>query len=160
QRVDFAQMVAEHPLLDEFWRERSAYPLLDRIDIPLFSSGVWGKMQLHTRGNIDGFLRARGPKKLRMSAAPNAWAAAAEYASADVHRAVMLPFYDHYLKGAETSWAARPAVEYFVRGSATVRTSAVWPPDTVSYRSFFLDSAKSGSVRSLNDGSLRSTPPS
>jgi putative CocE/NonD family hydrolase len=94
-----------------------------------------------------------------MSAAPNAWAAAAAYASADFHRAVMLPFYERYLKGKETTWSARPTVEYFVRGSAAVRTSTVWPPDTVSYRSFFLNSAKSGSVRSLNDGSLRSTPP-
>jgi putative CocE/NonD family hydrolase len=155
QETDLARIIARHPLLDEFWKERCAYPLIEQIDIPLFSSGVWGKMQLHTRGNIDGFLKASGPKKLRMSAAPNAWAAAAEYASEEFHREVMLPFYDHYLKGADTSWTARPAVEYFVRGSAAKRTSAVWPPATVSYRRFFLDAAKSGSVHSLNDGSLQ-----
>jgi uncharacterized protein len=154
QETDLARIVAEHPLLDEFWKERCAYPLLEQIDIPLFSSGVWGKMQLHTRGNIDGFLNATGPKKLRMSAAPNAWAAAAEYASEEFHREVMLPFYDHYLKAMDTAWTARPAVEYIVRGSMARRTSTAWPPETVSYRRFFLDPAKSGSVHSLNDGSL------
>jgi putative CocE/NonD family hydrolase len=133
--------------------------MLDRIQLPLFSSGVWGKMQLHTRGNIDGYLQARGQKKLRMSAAPNAWAAAAEYASEDFHRAVMLPFYDQHLKGIESGWSARPAVEYFVRGSTVRRTAATWPPDTVSYREFFLSPDRSGSVHSLNDGSLLSLPP-
>jgi predicted acyl esterase len=159
QETDLSRLIAQHPLLDGFWRERSASLLLDRIEVPLFSSGVWGKMQLHTRGNIDGFQSARGPKKLRMSSAPNAWAAAAEYASADFHREVMLPFYDYYLKGKATSWSTRPTVEYFVRGSTAARTSTVWPPETVIYQRFFLDGTKSGSVHSLNDGSLRGAPP-
>jgi putative CocE/NonD family hydrolase len=116
-------------------------------------------MQLHTRGNIDGFLKAKGPKKLRMSAAPNAWAAAAEYASEDFHHSTMLPFYDHYLKGLETSWLSRPSVEYFVRSSTISRASSVWPPETVHYQQLFLSPAKSGSVQSLNDGSLETGSP-
>jgi predicted acyl esterase len=159
QLADLTTMITGHPLLDEFWRERSAEALLERIKVPLFSSGVWGKMQLHTRGNIDGFQRATGPKKLRMSAAPNAWAAAAEYASEEFHRSVMLPFYDHYLKGIPTSWLERPAVEYFVRGSMQRRTAAQWPPENISYQRLFLSAAKSGSVHSLNDGMLHSLAP-
>lgn len=159
QETDLGDLLAEHPLLDAFWQERSAHRVLDRIRVPLFSSGVWGKMQLHTRGNIDGFTRAQGPKKLRMSAAPNAWAAAAEYASEDFHRAVMLPFYDHYLKGLETSWNARPAVEYFIRGTALARTSTTWPPQTMRYHRFYLSSTRSGSVQSLNDGTLQTSAP-
>ena len=159
QETDLTRMIAEHPLLDDFWKERSAYPELEKIKVPLFSSGVWGKMQLHTRGNIDGFVKASGPKKLRMSAAPNAWAAAAEYASEEFHRAVMLPFYDHYLKGLETSWVTRPAVEYFVRGAAGARSASAWPPPTVQYRALYLDAARSGGVTSLNDGSLQSALP-
>ena len=59
--------------------------------IPAVSS----KHQLHTRGNIDAFARVKGEKKLRLSAAPNAWAAAAEFSSVDFHQKVLLPFYDH-----------------------------------------------------------------
>lgn len=158
QATDLQQMIAGHPLLDDFWHERTAWDLLDQIDVPLFSSGVWGKMQLHTRGNIDGYTRARGPKRLRMSAAPNAWGAAAEYSSADFHRAVMLPFYDHYLKGLETSWISKPPVEYAVRGSGVFRTAAQWPPETVRYETLYLGADMSGSVYSLNDGSLAVTP--
>lgn len=154
QETDLTRLVAEHPLRDDFWRQRSAQEVLDQINVPLFSSGVWGKMQLHTRGNIDGFQQARGPKKLRMSAAPNAWAAAAEFASPAFHERVMLPFYDHYLKGLETSWGQRPAVEYAVRGTDIVRTGDQWPPAGVSYRAMYLTGEMTGSVTSLNDGGL------
>jgi putative CocE/NonD family hydrolase len=71
----------------------------------------------------------------------------------------MLPFYDHYLKGLDTSWTTRPAVEYCVRGTTFARTSTTWPPETVQYQRFFLDSTKSGSVQSLNDGGLHSSVP-
>jgi putative CocE/NonD family hydrolase len=159
QETDLTDLLAAHPLLDDFWRERSALASCEQIDIPLFSSGVWGKMQLHTRGNIDGFTRAKGPKKLRMSGVPNAWAAAAEFSSVDFHRNVMLPFYDHYLKGMETSWTSRPTVEYAVRGSNLMRTAQQWPPENVRYEKYYLDPARSGSVHSLNDGALSKTPP-
>ena len=159
QETDLTSLIAAHPLYDDFWRERSALDLLDQIEVPLFSSGVWGKMQLHTRGNIDGFTRARGPRKLRMSGVPNAWAAAAEFASREFHQQVMLPFYDHYLKGKDTSWTQRPAVEYAVRGSRTMRSANQWPPENVVYRDYYLSPSKSGSLHSINDGMLLSEPP-
>ncbi|MBR0755734.1 CocE/NonD family hydrolase [Bradyrhizobium jicamae] len=156
QKTDLDSLLAEHPLFDDFWRERSAWDKLDQIEVPLYSSGVWGKHQLHTRGNIDGYQRARGPKKLRMSAAPNAWTAAAEFASTDFHRAVMLPFYDRWLKGIETGWESRPAVEFFVGGSGERRVAAQWPPAETEYQTLYLSPTRSGSVHSFNDGSLAS----
>ena len=159
QTTDLGRMLADHPLLDDFWRERSAWDKLDQIAVPLFSSGVWGKHQLHTRGNIDGYQKARGVKKLRMSAAPSAWAAASEYASPDFHRSVMLPFYDRWLKGIATDWEDRPAVEYAVRGSGVMRQATQWPPESVRYLNLYLGAGKSGSVHSLNDGTLEQVEP-
>jgi predicted acyl esterase len=158
QDVDLERLVAAHPTYDDFWRERSASEVLDRIEIPLYSSGVWAKHQLHTRGNIDGFRRARGPKKLRMSGAPNAWAANAEFNSVVFHERVLLPFYDHYLKGRDTDYLARPDVEYAMRPINATRTATAWPPATVAYRTYYLDPTPSGSVTSLNDGSLADAP--
>jgi uncharacterized protein len=158
QDTDLTAMIAAHPMYDDFWRERSAWEVLDRIKVPLYSSGVWAKMQLHTRGNIDGYLRARGPKKLRMSGVPNAWAAAAEFASVDFHKRVLLPFYDHYLKGASTDYLARPNVEYAVRGSNAMRSSDTWPPANVRYVACYLTQLASQSVTSLNDGGLSRAP--
>jgi uncharacterized protein len=158
QDTDLTAMIAAHPMYDDFWRERSAWEVLDRIKVPLYSSGVWAKMQLHTRGNIDGYLRARGPKKLRMSGAPNAWGAAAEFASVDFHKRVLLPFYDHYLKGEPTDYLARPNVQYAVRGSNVMRGSDTWPPANVRYVSCYLTQVASQSVTSLNDGGLSRSP--
>ena len=139
-------MVAAHPTYDDFWRERSAWEILDSIKVPLYSSGVWAKMQLHTRGNIDGYLRATGPKKLRMSGVPNAWAAAAEFSSVEFHKNVLLPFYDHYLRGKQTDYLARPNVEYAVRGANLVRKADTWPPPNTRYTRWFLNASPSGSV--------------
>ena len=152
-------MVAAHPTYDEFWRERNALELLDRVTVPVYSSGVWSKHQLHTRGNIDAFAKVKGEKKLRLSAAPNAWAAAAEFSSIDFHQKVLLPFYDHYLKGKETDYVKRPNVEYAVRGAGAMRQSETWPPKGVRYTAWHLTAEQSESVTSLNDGGLTLAPP-
>jgi predicted acyl esterase len=154
QDTDLAGLLAAHPTYDDFWRERSAWEVLERITIPVYSSGVWAKMQLHTRGNIDAFARVKGPKKLRMSGAPNAWAAAAEFNNVNFHLMVMLPFYDHYLKGLDTDYVKRPPVEYAVRGTTVMRQSESWPPPRLRYVPLYLNGRNSESVSSLNDGGL------
>lgn len=143
-----------HPLYDEFWRERSPLESLDRIQVPLFSIGVWGKHQLHLAGNILGYQRARGPKKLYITGALNAVAAQAAFSKIDFHEEFLLPFYDQYLKGRETSHAKRPPVEYAVLNGDGTRTAESWPPPGTRPEPLFLSAARSGTLVSLNDGSL------
>ena len=159
QLCDINLLIQQHPTYDEFWRERCAAERLHEIEVPLYSVGVWGKVDLHTRGNINGFRRARGPKKLKMIGPINAFVANREFASAEMHARVLLPFYDHYLKGKETDYASRPAVEYFVRGADATRTADTWPPPGVRYVTWNLSGKKSGGVTSLNDGSLTRESP-
>jgi uncharacterized protein len=154
QKTDLDLLLSSHPTYDEFWKARNAAERLHEITVPLYSIGIWGKVDLHTRGNIDGFRRASGPSKLQMRGPPNAWAANAEFNSVELHRKVMLPFYDRYLKGLKTEYEARAPVEYFVRGANLFRTADTWPPAGVKYQPFFLSAEKSGSVTSLNDGLL------
>ena len=159
QLCDINLLIQQHPTYDDFWRERCAAERLHEIEVPLYSVGVWGKVDLHTRGNINGFRRARGPKKLKMIGPINAFVANREFASAEMHARVLLPFYDHYLKGKETDYASRPAVEYFVRGADATRTADTWPPPGVRYVTWNLSGKKSGGVTSLNDGSLTRESP-
>jgi len=154
QPYDLNLRIQEHPTYDEFWRERCAAERLDEIEVPLYSVGVWGKVDLHTRGNIDGFRRAKGPKKLKLIGPVNAFVANREFNSRALHEKMLLPFYDHYLKGQKTDYVDRPTVEYFVRGADAVRGCETWPPPGVRYVSWYLSGQKSGSVTSLNDGSL------
>jgi uncharacterized protein len=159
QLCDINLLIQQHPTYDDFWRERCAAERLHEIEVPLYSVGVWGKVDLHTRGNINGFCRARGPKKLKMIGPINAFVANREFASAEMHASVLLPFYDHYLKGKETDYASRPAVEYFVRGADASRTADAWPPPGVRYVTWNLSGKKSSGVTSLNDGSLTRESP-
>jgi len=154
QNVDLDALVSAHPNYDAFWRERCAAERLNEIKVPLYSVGVWGKIDLHTRGNIEGWRHAQGPKKLRMTGPPNAWAANAEFNGVELHEKVMLPFYERFLKGIETEWDKRAPVEYFVRGANVMKSSDTWPPAGVQYKSWNLQAGPSGSVTSLNDGVL------
>jgi uncharacterized protein len=158
QTCDLNLLIQQHPTYDDFWRERAAAENLHEIEVPLYSVGVWGKVDLHTRGNIEGFRRASGPKKLKMIGPINAFVANREFNSAEMHEKVLLPFYDHYLKGKQTEYLNRPTIEYFVRGADAVRTAETWPPAGVRYLEWYLSAQKSGSVTSLNDGSLAREP--
>jgi len=160
QTFDLNMAVHRHPTYDDFWRERCAAERLDEIEVPLYSVGVWGKVDLHTRGNIDGYRRAKGPKKLRMIGPINAFVANREFNSVPLHEKWLLPFYDHYLKGKDTEYSSRPNVEYFVRGADAFRTAETWPPPGVRYIPWHLSGEQSGSVTSFNDGSLTRGAPS
>jgi predicted acyl esterase len=159
QNCDLNLLIAQHPTYDAFWRERCAAERLHEIEVPLYSVGVWGKVDLHTRGNIDGFRRARGPKKLKMVGPVNAFVANREFNSVELHEKLLLPFYEHYLKGKDSDYLSRPAIEYFVRGADAVRSAESWPPPGVRYVSWHLSAEKSGSVTSLNDGTLARAQP-
>jgi predicted acyl esterase len=159
QKTDLDWLVSSHPTYDDFWRARNASERLHEITVPLYSIGIWGKVDLHTRGNIKGFQQAKGPRKLQMRGPPNAWAANAEFNSVELHEKVMLPFYDRYLKDLKTEYESRPPVEYFVRGANVFRSADTWPPAGVRYQAFFLGGDKSGSVTSLNDGVLSRNSP-
>jgi uncharacterized protein len=154
QSCDLNLLVQRHPTYDDFWRERCAAERLHEIEVPVYSVGIWGKIDLHTRGNIDGYRRAGGPKKLRMNGPINAFVANAQFNSVEMHQELLLPFYDRYLKGKASGWEDRPAIEYFVRGAETFRSAESWPPPGVRYLEWHLGAATSGSVTSLNDGSL------
>jgi hypothetical protein len=150
--------VQKHPLYDEFWEERAAFEQLDKIKVPLFSIGVWAKMDLHLEGNIRGYQQASGPKKLAISGTPTPLTSQSDFATVEFHSKYLLPFYDKYLKGLKTIYDERPAVEYEVRNARKVRAFESWPPPSAKLRHFYLAKGHTETVTSLNDGALRTTP--
>ena len=156
---DMSYLVSQHPLNDDFWKERSAIHRVQDIRVPVFSIGVWAKQDLHLEGNILAKSLLGDKCKLMISGAPTPFHAAGEFESIPFHRDVMLPFYDRYLKGIPSSYDARPAVEYPVRNSPLKKQGASWPPATAMREKHFLGSVKTGTVTSLNDGSLHAGKP-
>ena len=151
---DYVGAVKRHNTYDDFWKERAAAEHLDRIEVPVFSIGVWTKVDLHLNGNIVGFQRTRSPKKLLVFGSSSLFAAVADFSSVAFHETYLRPFYDHYLKGEKTSYPDEPDVRYFVPGAEEFRSAETWPPKGVSYRAYYLGAERTGSVVSLNDGSL------
>ena len=160
---DYPHAVGEHRTYDAFWRERAAAPALYRIRVPVFSIGVWRKVDLHLNGNIVGFQRSGGPKKLLVFGSANVHAAVQDYSSIAFHEKYLLPFYDRYLKDRQTGYESEPAVRWFASGANEMRTADAWPPGDIEYRTYYLARGGSGgpgqSVTSLNDGALGEDPP-
>lgn len=156
---DYPLAVQQHTLYDDFWKERSAFERLPNIKVPVFSMGVWSKVDLHLNGNIVGFQRSGGPKKLMVFGSANLYEAVAEYSSTEFHEQQMLPFYDWCLKGLQTSYVQQPDVRYVAQGINKIRTATSWPPQGVTYTPLYLSKAPSGSLTSLNDGSLTAAAP-
>ncbi len=156
---DYPGEVRRHPMYDAFWKERAPAEGLHRARVPAFSIGVWRKVDLHLNGNIVGFQRYGGPKKLLVFGSANVHAAVQDFSSVAFHERWLLPFYDHYLKGRDTSWQREPTVRWYVGGSGELRAAEDWPPKHIRYRSLYLRKGRSGAVASLNDGLLSAQKP-
>jgi putative CocE/NonD family hydrolase len=158
-RFDLPGAITEHPLDDEFWRERSPYWRLGDIKVPVLSIGHWGKMGLHLRGNILGYEGVNAPKKLVVTGAKNVHEAHHQYDQVEFHEKELLPFYDAHLKGVDNGFMTGAPVRLFVRGANAWREEAEWPLPRARYVPLHLRKGPSGSVSSLNDGKLTIDPP-
>ncbi|MGE4165559.1 MAG: CocE/NonD family hydrolase [Xanthobacteraceae bacterium] len=156
---DYPRAVQEHSTYDAFWKERAAAERIDEIKVPVFSIGVWSKVDLHLNGNIVGFQRARSDKKMLVFGSSSLFAAVADFSSEAFHENYLRPFYDCYLKGERTSYLEQPPVRYYMNGAGDFRTASEWPPQSIQLRTFYLSNGPSGSVSSLNDGLLQSNSP-
>jgi putative CocE/NonD family hydrolase len=155
---DFYLDVQRHPTYDGYWKERAAAENLERITVPLYSIGVWAKMELHLAGNILGYQKASGPKKLHITGTATAVTSQVDFNNVAFHEKLLLPFYDKHLKGLRTSYDERRNVEYVVKNTGVARAFDSWPPPGTSRRKFFFEKGPTGSVTSLNDGSLGTAP--
>ncbi|VCU71041.1 Cocaine esterase [Pigmentiphaga humi] len=155
---DYTGEVRRHRLYDDFWRERAAAENIDKIEVPVFSIGVWSKVDLHLNGNIVGFQRTRSARKLLVLGSSDVAAAVADYSSEAFHDKYLRRFYDRWLKGIDNGADADAPVTYFVPGANQFRTAQDWPPDGIHYQEYFLAPGPTGSVASLNDGALREAP--
>jgi putative CocE/NonD family hydrolase len=132
---------------------------LHEIDTPLLSIGVWAKLDLHLFGNILGYQRASGFKKLSVTGTATPMSSMVDFADPAFHEKYLLPFYEHFLKGVENGFEDRPNVSYEVKNTGVTRTFDTWPPPGVTRVPYYLSAAKSNSVTSLNDGSLTTSAP-
>jgi predicted acyl esterase len=148
-----------HQTYDDWWKERSPVERLHEIEVPVLSVGLWGKVGLHLRGNVLGYELLKCPKKLVVLGARNVEEAAHLFDQPEFHEKELLPFYDCHLKGVANRFMDGPPVRIFVRGADVERAEQEWPLKRAEPTPFYLRRGPSGSVTSLNDGSLSADPP-
>lgn len=154
RRLELLGNAYEHTLDDDWFRDRAPFWELDRVTIPVLSLGVWCKAPLHLRGNVEGYIRAGGPKQLVLLDARSANQAQRWFADPEFHRREILPWYEHHLKGIDTGIMEQPSVRYALQDSGVARTATTWPPPDATPVSFHLSGDTSGLLDSLNDGAL------
>lgn len=75
------------------------------------------------------------------------------------YKEAMAQWFDLTLGGKVNALADAPAVNYFMMGVNRWRTAEEWPPPGISFRNLYFHSERSGSAKSVNDGTARWHPP-
>ncbi len=137
-RVDIGASILAHPLLDDYWRERSA--ALERITAPVLSAGNWGGHGLHLRGNIGGWQGAGSREKWLEIHGREHWS----LFYADYGQRLQRRFFDWYLKGEGDWLQTQPPVQLQIRrpdDTFVERGEQEWPLARTEWTRLPLDAA-------------------
>jgi predicted acyl esterase len=152
--TDIIGMALDHPLDGPFWRERS--PDVEAIECPTMVIGWWYNIGLHLRGTLQGFERLQCEKKLAVLEGTDS---DSRNFDTDFLDQQLRPWYDHWLKGDDNGVMDTPPVQLDVQHGESLRAEQEWPLARAVPTPWYLDPAPARAVHSLNDGSLRTTPP-
>jgi predicted acyl esterase len=167
-RRDMWAGVLAHPLMDDYYRERTAD--LAKISVPLLSAANWGGQGLHPRGNFEGFMRAASKQKWLEVHGGSHWAPF----YTDYGVKLQKRFFDYFLKGVANGWDKQPRVQLQVRSPGekfVERHENEWPLARTRWTQFHLDpqgvklsttpveSAQTLSYDMMGEGITFSTPP-
>jgi len=143
-----ADMVAAHPLDDEYWAGKR--PDLARIEVPAFVIASWSDQGLHTRGTLAAFEQIHSRDKYLLIHGRKKWQYFHQPSTFEKQHA----FFERFLKEKENSAVnSWPRVRYELRTAyyKGVQCSAnVWPLPDRTLRRFHLDA---------DDGTLKDTAP-
>ncbi len=135
RRADSPGEAKQRPFCDGYHAARTAD--FSQIEAPLLSAGNWGGMGLHTRGNIEGYLRAGSKQKwLEMHGDTHFTHFYSTYGETLQKR-----FFGHFLKGDDTGWDRQPRVSLNIRHpheTFVLRGENEWPLARTQWTKYFL----------------------
>jgi len=142
-----------------FYRLRSPETKAANLHIPVAWTGGW--FDLFQRGEPRLYNALSG-----LDATQKKWFQSPTYhAAGDDHwdelglgpkDAVVLAWFDHWLKGVNNGIESIPSISTWAMGANRWEHPASWPVPGTRWTSLWLDGQKAGSASSLNDGSLSS----
>jgi predicted acyl esterase len=142
----------------------SIFDAINRSGVPVYAWSGWRDV-----APADGFLffsNVKTPKKLAVGPwshyPANKRGDLREEEAIRVRAVEELRWFDYWLKGIDNGIMKEPRINYAVVEGPTTwqwRSANTWPvPEAVNTEMYFQD-GRSGSVRSVNDGLLSTTPP-
>jgi uncharacterized protein len=137
-RVDVYDELKQHPLDDEWHRERTAD--LPKVTLPLLTCANWGGQGIHPRGNFNGFVESPSSRKWLEAHGDSHWS----LFSSGYGLALQKRFFDHFLKGIDNGWDKTPRVTLNIRHPGekfVLRYENEWPLARTQWTRFYLDTA-------------------
>lgn len=118
-----------NPLDGPFWQDRSLYPFIEKINVPVY---VVGKVAHESGGFWDVYAGIKTVKKFMVK--PNGpeerpWREDLE---------TIIRWHDHWLKGNDTGILDEPQVKLFIQGINQYRTMPDWPLPATEFVNFYL----------------------
>jgi putative CocE/NonD family hydrolase len=157
-------LARQHPLDDRFYQERAIYNRFNKIRVPTLFIGGWFDMFVAGMiRNFDGV--ASKHKRLIMGPWTHHRAGGIPEFFPEPYPEVHLPtpdpilaWFDRFLKGLRNGVERGPAVLSYDIGTNAWTPSDRWPPRGSRLIERHLSAEPSGSISSLNDGSLVAAP--
>jgi predicted acyl esterase len=137
-RANAYDELKEHPLDDEWHRERSAD--LSKITIPFLTCANWGGQGIHPRGNFNGFIEAPAKQKWLEAHGDSHWS----LFSSAYGLSLQKRFFDFFLRGIDNGWDKTPLVMLNIRRPGekfVLRYENEWPLARTRWTKFYLDPA-------------------
>jgi len=168
-RIDLQKLVREKKLVDKFHKDRSPADF-SKINVPLLSSGNWGGVGLHTRGNFEGYLKAGSKQKWLEVHGDTHFS----HFYSNYGLTLQKKFLGYFLKGEDTGWDKQPPVQLNIRHPGekfVLRDEQEWPLARTQWTKFYLDPEKMTlgtekpaaqttlSYETMGDGLYFTTPP-
>lgn len=151
---DMGKEQADRPTRDAWWQSFVAD--FEQIKVPMLNCISFASQMMHTRGSDRAYKRAGSAQKWLYTHRGGEWTA---YYSTEVN-ALMLKFFDHFLKGIANGMDEHPKVRLEIREFGhevkEVRYEDQFPPENVVWTPFYLDGQKK--AMSLSGDGAESAP--
>ncbi len=150
-----------------YYRERSLYTKHDRIEIPVLHLGGW--FDGFSRGTLDNFsgIASKHNRLIMQPCTHKGCGApfdpASTYTDAGMPPGMpddpVLAWFDRFLKGEKNGIDGGPAAWYYDVGVHEWKSAEQWPPEDTELEVLRLSGRPSGTLASVEDGSLLRKPP-
>lgn len=167
----------EHPLYDQWWRNGFAPDEhIEKFTVPVYYMSGWYDRFPHSVTKMFNDIRQRGGSKLARESVKlviGPWLHGggplvmprvigdADFGpeAAMQYTALQVRWFDYHLRGVDNGIMKTPPVRIFVMGVNKMRDENEWPIARAVETRYYLSSAHSGTIDSLNDGTLSRQPP-